>query len=173
MKKIAVLVEDHYQVLEVWYPYLRLREEGFQTVLVGTGKKEYKSKEGYPALAETSIKDAKSDDFDGVIIPGGYAPDILRRYEEVNSFVRQMYKKNKLVAAICHAGWVLVSAGVLKDKKATCFSAIKDDVINAGAKYIDREVVVDGNLITSRNPYDLPAFCSQIIRFLKGSPAER
>jgi protease I len=115
VKKIAVLVEDHYQVLEVWYPYLRLREEGFQTVLVGTGKKEYKSKEGYPALAEISIKDVTSDDFEGVIIPGGYAPDILRRYEEVNSFVRQMYKENKLVAAICHAGWVLASAGVLNN----------------------------------------------------------
>jgi protease I len=173
MKKIAVLVEDNYQVLEVWYPYLRLREEGFKTVLVGTGKKEYKSKEGYPALSEVSIRDINPDDFDGVIIPGGYAPDILRRYDEINNFVRYMYKKNKLVAAICHAGWVLVSAGVLKNKKATCFSAIKDDVINAGAKFIDQEVVVDGNLITSRNPYDLPAFCGQIIRFLKSLPTDR
>ncbi|MDD5154963.1 MAG: type 1 glutamine amidotransferase [Candidatus Omnitrophica bacterium] len=170
MKKIAVLLEDHYQVLEVWYPYLRLREEGFQTVFVGTGKKEYKSKEGYPASAEVAIKDVNIEDFDGVVIPGGYAPDILRRYEEVNSFVRQMHKKNKLVAAICHAGWVLVSAGLLKGKKATCFSAIKDDVINAGAEYIDQEVVADGNLITSRNPYDLPVFCGEIIRFLKGLP---
>ncbi len=167
MKKIAVLVEDHYQVLEVWYPYLRLREEGFKTVFVGPNKKEYKSKEGYPALAEASVKDVKADDFDGVVIPGGYAPDLLRRYEEINSFVRQMYQKNKLVAAICHAGWVLASAGVLKNKKATSFSAIKDDVVNAGAKFIDQEVVVDGNLITSRNPYDLPAFCREIIRFLK------
>jgi protease I len=167
MKKIAVLVEDHYQVLEVWYPYLRLREEGFKTVFVGPAKKEYKSKEGYPALAEASIKDVKPDDFDGIIIPGGYAPDILRRFDEVNNFVRDMYKKDKLVAAICHAGWVLVSAGILKNKKATCFSGIKDDVINAGAKYVDQEVAVDGNLITSRNPYDLPAFCREIIRFLK------
>jgi protease I len=173
MKKIAVLVEDNYQVLEVWYPYLRLREEGFNTVLVGTGKKEYKSKEGYPAYPEVSIKDVNADDFDAVIIPGGYAPDILRRYEEVNNFVRNLNKKNKLVAAICHAGWVLVSAGVLKNKKVTCFLAIKDDVVNAGAKFIDKEVVVDGNLITSRNPYDLPAFCKEIIRFLKGLPVAR
>jgi protease I len=165
--KIAILVEDNYQVLEVWYPYLRLREEGIETVFVGTGKKEYKSKEGYLAEEELSVDKANVADFDGIIIPGGYAPDILRRYQEVVDFVSQMHKKGKLVAAICHAGWVLVSAGVLKGKKATCFSAIKDDVINAGADYLDREVVVDGNLITSRNPYDLPAFCREIIKFLK------
>ena len=167
MKKVAVLVEDHYQVLEVWYPYLRLREEGVETILVGTGKKEYKSKEGYPATEELSIEKASPDDFDAVVIPGGYAPDILRRYEEVNKFVREMLEKGKVVAAICHAGWVLVSAGILKGKTATCFSAIKDDLINAGAKYQDKEVVVDGNLITSRNPYDLPAFCREIIKKLK------
>jgi len=167
LRKVAVLIEDLYQVLEVWYPYLRLREEGIQTVLVGTGKKTYKSKDGYLAEEELSIQKAKADDFDAVVIPGGYAPDILRRYAEVNNFVRQMYKKKKLVAAICHAGWVLVSAGILKGKKVTGFYAIKDDLINAGAKFIDKEVVVDGNLITSRNPYDLPAFCTQIIKKLK------
>ena len=166
MKEIAVLVEDHYQVLEVWYPYLRLREEGFQTVFVGTGKKEYKSKEGYPAEEELSIKGARTDDFDAVVIPGGYAPDILRRYEEVNKFVKEMFEKGKVVASICHGGWVLVSAGVLKGKKATSFSAIKDDMINAGAKFFDLEVVVDGNLITSRKPEDLPAFCREIIKKL-------
>jgi len=167
MKRVAVLVEDQYQVLEVWYPYLRLREEGIETVLVGTGKKEYKSKEGYPAQEELPIQKARADDFDAVVIPGGYAPDILRRYKEVNDFVKEMFEKEKTVAAICHAGWVLVSAGILKNRTVTCFSAIKDDLINAGAKYIDKEVVVDGNLITSRNPYDLPAFCSEIIKRLK------
>ena len=167
MKKVAVLVEDQYQVLEVWYPYLRLREEGIATVFVGTGKKEYKSKEGYPVVEELMVKSAKVDDFDAVIIPGGYAPDILRRHEEVNKFVRDMFQNGKIVAAICHAGWVLISAGILKGKKVTGFSAIKDDLINAGAQYIDKEVVVDGNLITSRNPYDLPAFCKEIINKLK------
>ncbi len=167
MKKVAVLVEDYYQVLEVWYPYLRLREEGIKTVLVGTGKGKYKSKEGYVAEEELSIEKAEVNDFDAVIIPGGYAPDILRRYAKVNNFVKNMYEKGKIVAAICHAGWVLISAGILKDKKVTGFSAIKDDLINAGAQFIDREVVVDGNLITSRNPYDLPAFCTQIIKKLK------
>jgi len=152
LKKVAVLVEDYYQVLEVWYPYLRLREEGIETILVGTGKKEYKSKEGYPAQEELSIEKAKTEDFDAVIIPGGYAPDILRRYVEVNDFIRDMYNKGKVVAAICHGGWVLVSAGILKGKKVTGFSAIKDDLVNAGAQFIDRQVVVDGNLISSRNP---------------------
>jgi len=166
--KIAVLVEDHYQVLEVWYPYLRLREAGIDTVLVGTGKKHYKSKEGYPADEELSIVKANANSFDGVIIPGGYAPDILRRYDKVNKFVKELYKNKKLVAAICHGGWVLVSADVLKGKKATSFSAIKDDMVNAGAKFIDKEVVIDGSLITSRNPYDLPAFCREIIKFLRG-----
>ncbi|MCX5703195.1 MAG: type 1 glutamine amidotransferase [Candidatus Omnitrophica bacterium] len=166
MKKVAVLVEDYYQVLEVWYPYLRLREDGIQTILVGTGKGEYKSKEGYPAKEELSVKKARAGDFAAVIIPGGYAPDILRRYPEINKFVRDMYKEGKLVAAICHAGWVLVSAGILRGRKVTGFSAIKDDLINAGAKFLDQEVVVDGNLITSRNPYDLPAFCSEIIKKL-------
>jgi len=168
MKKVAVLVEDQYQVLEVWYPYFRLREEGFQTLFVGTGEKEYKSKEGYPLTEELPIKKAKTEDFDAVIIPGGYAPDILRRYEEVNKFVADMFKQGKIVASICHGGWVLVSACILEGKTATSFSAIKDDIINAGAKFLDKEVVVDGNLITSRNPYDLPAFSREIIKKLKG-----
>ncbi len=167
MRRVAVLIEDLYQVLEVWYPYLRLREEGIQTVLVGTGKKAYKSKDGYPAEEELSIKKAKADDFDAVVIPGGYAPDILRRYEEVNKFVKEMFERGKIIASICHGGWVLVSAGILKGKTVTGFSAIKDDLVNAGAKFIDKEVVVDGNLITSRNPYDLPVFCTEIIKKLK------
>lgn len=167
MKRVAVLVEDYYQVLEVWYPYLRLREEGIQTVLVGTGKNSYKSREGYPAEEELPIKKAKAEDFDAVVIPGGYAPDILRRYEEINHFVRDMHKKGKVIASICHGGWVLVSAGILKGKKVTGFLAIKDDLINAGAEFFDREVVVDGKLITSRNPYDLPAFCREIIKIIK------
>jgi len=167
MKKVAVLVEEHYQVLEVWYPYLRLREEGIKSVLVGTGKKEYKSKEGYPAIEELPVQKANVDDFDAVIIPGGWAPDFLRRYPEINNFVREMFNKGKVVASICHGGWVLASAGILKGKKATSFSAIKDDLVNAGAEFLDKEVVVDGNLITSRNPYDLPAFCREIIKKLK------
>jgi protease I len=166
MEKVAILVEDYYQVLEVWYPYLRLREAGIETVLVGTEKREYKSKEGYPAEADVSVKDIKAKDFSGVVIPGGWAPDILRRFKEINKLVKDIFIQGKLVASICHGGWVLVSAGILKGKKATSFYAIKDDLINAGAEFLDKEVVVDGNLITSRNPYDLGAFCREIIGFL-------
>jgi len=166
--KIAVLVEDQYQVLEVWYPYLRLKEERIETVFVGTGKGSYRSKEGYFVKEEVSVKEIKPDDFSGVIIPGGYAPDILRRFREICDFVRSMFLQNKLVAAICHGGWVLVSSGILKGRKVTGFYAIKDDLVNAGAKFIDSEVVVDGNIITSRNPYDLPEFSKEIIKFLKG-----
>lgn len=163
MKKIAILVENKYQVLEVWYPYLFLKDEGFEVKFVGTGSsREYFSKEGYPVKEEISIKNANPDDFDAVVIPGGYAPDFLRRYEDVNKFVHEIFNKNKIVASICHGGWVLVSAKILKDRKATCFFAIKDDIINAGAEYIDREVVVDGKLITSRKPEDLPKFCKAI-----------
>lgn len=170
MKKAAVLVEDHYQVLEVWYPYLRLRENGIKTVFVGPGRqKTYMSKEGYPVEEEIEIKNAKTANFDAVVVPGGYAPDMLRRDDRINRFVENMADMGKLVAAICHAGSVLVSAGILNGKNATCFYAIKDDVINAGAKYIDKEVVVDGNLITSRNPYDLPAFCTEIVNYLKSA----
>lgn len=168
MKKVAVLIEEYYETLEAWYPYLRLREEGIETVFLGTGRqKEYHGKHGYPASEELQISKAKAPDFDGVIVPGGYAPDMLRRDKKINEFVRAMFEADKLTAAICHAGWVLVSAGILKGKKVTSFYAIKDDVVNAGAKWQDKEVVVDSNLITSRNPSDLPAFCREIIRFLK------
>ena len=166
-KKVVILVEDLYQELELWYPYYRLREQGAKTVLAGPERKEYKSKHGYPAQAELSIKDLNPKDFDCVVIPGGYAPDKLRRYAEVNNFVKEMFGKGKVVAAICHGLWVPASAGILSGKKCTCFFSIKDDVTNAGAKYIDAEVVVDNNLISSRKPDDLPAFCREIIKALE------
>lgn len=166
-KKIAILVEELFHVLETWVPYYRLKEEGFQVVLVGTAKASYLCKEGkYSITAEVSIKDVNPDDYDGVIVPGGFAPDKLRRYDEVKNFVYSLFKKNKLVAAICHGPWVLVSANVVKGKKVTGTVAIKDDIENAGGTYIDKEVVVDGNLITSRVPADLPLFCKEIIKFL-------
>ncbi len=165
--KIAVLIEDSYNLLEAWYPYIRLKEEGIEALFMGTGKESYASKEGFPAKADVSVKEADLSSFDGIIIPGGYAPDRLRRFIEINDFVRDSHEKGKMIAAICHAGWVLVSAGILKGEKATCFFAIKDDMINAGAEYVDEEVVVHGNLITSRTPDDLPAFCREIIGFLR------
>lgn len=167
-KTIAVLVENIYQDLEVWYPILRLKEEGIKVIVVGTGSsKTYTGKYGYPVEADFSADEIKVGEIDGIIIPGGYAPDILRRYESVLNLVSDIFISGKLVAAICHAGWVLASAKIVKGKKLTCFSAIKDDLINAGANYIDHEVVRDGNLITSRKPEDLPAFCREILSFLK------
>lgn len=168
MKKIVVLIEDSYQVLEVWYPYFRLKEEGFEVILAGTGRKDtYLSKEGYPAKEDRPVSKLKAADFEAVIIPGGYAPDILRRDKEVNNFVREVFKRGKVVAAICHGGWVLVSSNILKGKTVTGFFAIKDDLVNAGAKFIDKEVVVDNNIITSRKPEDLPAFLQAIISKLR------
>lgn len=162
-KKIVVLAEDLYEDLELWYPVLRLREEFAHVVIAGTGAQTYKGKHGYPVTAETSVDTLAPAQFDAVVIPGGYAPDRLRRYPAVIRFVREMFEQGKIVAAICHAGWVPISAGIVKGRTVTCYASIKDDVINAGAEYVDREVVRDGNLITSRQPSDLGAFCRAII----------
>jgi len=173
-KRIAVLAADLYQEMEVWYPLLRFREDGAETVAVGAeAGKTYSSKKGYPVVADLSIADVHAKDFDAVVIPGGWAPDTLRQDERMLNFVREMEKAGKIVAAICHAGWVLCSADILRGRKATCFKAIKDDMIHAGAKYLDEEVVVDGNLITSRVPTDLPAFCRAIGKALKTQSAAR
>ncbi len=165
-KSVAILVEDLYQEMEVWYPAYRLREAGVKTVFVGTGKPEYKSKLGYPAKAEVDAKEVNAGVFDGIVVPGGYAPDILRRYDAVNQLVADIFKAGGVVSAICHGLWVCCSAGILKGRTATCFFAVKDDVINAGAKYVDKEVVVDRNLVTSRMPDDLPAFMRETLKLL-------
>ena len=165
-KKVIIFAENIYEDLELWYPKLRLMEEGAEVIVAGPGEKTYRGKNGYPLEVDGNIKDYKPKDFDVVIIPGGYAPDKLRRYNDVLDFVREMHKNGKVVASICHGPWVLVSAGILKGKKVTCVTAIKDDVINAGAQYFENEVVVDGHIITSRKPDDLPAFCIEIIKAL-------
>ena len=166
-KKIAVLVADQYQELEVWYPLLRFREDGARTVAVAAeAGATYTSKKGYPVVADKSLSEVTGAEFDAVIVPGGWAPDTLRQDERVLRLVREMDQAGKVVAAICHAGWVLCSADIVGGRKVTCFKAIKDDMIHAGAKYVDQEVVVDGNLITSRTPTDLPAFCREVARAL-------
>lgn len=173
-KRAIVLVENQYQELEVWYPYYRLKEEGVEVFLVGSGSATvYSSKVGYPAEADVSADEVNIAKFDAVIIPGGYAPDFMRRYPAMVKLVKDAYDQGKIVAAICHAGWMLVSAGILEGKKVTCFFAIKDDVINAGAEYVDEEVVRDGRLITSRKPDDLPAFCRELIAALEGEGKRR
>jgi protease I len=171
-KRIAILVDNIYQEMEVWYPYFRFQEAGAEVVAVGAKAGEtYASKLGYPIKSQKSYDEVRAADFDGVVIPGGYAPDLIRRHSAANLFVREMNRQGKLVAAICHGGWVLCSADMLKGRRATCFFAIKDDVIHAGAKYEDAEVVVDRNLVTSRKPEDLPAFCRGAIEVLTGVPA--
>lgn len=170
-KRVAVLAETMYQELELWYPVYRLREEGAEVIIVGAGKPEYQSKLGYPVKADTSAEQANAADFDAVIVPGGYAPDYMRRNAAMVRLVREAYEQGKVVAAICHAGWMLISAGILRGKTATSYPSIKDDIINAGAQYVDREVVRDGNLITARWPDDLPAFCREIIGALTAVPA--
>ena len=167
-KKIAILVEDQYQVLEVWYPWLRLREEGLAPVFIGSAKKDaFGSKEGYTCRADLSIDKAKASEFAAVIIPGGFAPDFMRRDDRFADFIKAMDREGKVVAAICHGGWMLVSADILKKRKATSFFAIRHDLLAAGAQWVDEEVVVDGNLITSRKPEDLTAFVVAIIKKLR------
>ena len=171
-KRIAILVDNMYQEMEVWYPLFRLQEAGAQIVTVGAQSGEiYKSKLGYPVTCNQSYDAVSAAQFDGVVIPGGYAPDLIRRHPKANQFVRNMDREGKLVASICHGPWVLCSAGVLKNRRATSFFAIKDDVVNAGAHWQDAEVVVDGNLVTSRKPEDLPAFCRESIKVLAAVPA--
>jgi len=165
--RVAILAENQYEDLELWYPYYRLKEEGADVKIIGTGSAEvYKSKHGYDVKIDSKVDNVRVDQFDAIIVPGGWAPDYMRRYPKMVEFVKQANNNDKVIAAICHAGSLLVSAGVLKGKTATCFKAIKDDVINAGAKYVDKEVVVDKNLVTSRHPSDLPAFSRELIAVL-------
>jgi len=170
--RIAMLVEQQYQEMEIWYPLYRLREAGARVVTVGpVAGAVYPSKVGYPCKADVSWDEAKAADFDGVIAPGGFAPDFIRRHVNAINFVKDFEKQGKLVAAICHGPWVLCSADVLRGKRATSFFAIKDDVVNAGAIWEDSEVVRDGNLVTSRKPDDLPAFAVSCIEALKEQTA--
>jgi len=167
LKKVraAVLVEQQYQEMEVWYPVYRLREAGCTVTLIGPEAGTiYPSKLGYPAKSDRSARDVSPDGFDVLVIPGGFAPDFLRRDQATLKFVRGMVEQGKILAAICHGPWVLCSTTALKGKRATCFFAIKDDVTNAGGRYEDAEVIRDGNLITSRKPDDLPAFVQTILQ---------
>ena len=167
-KRIAVLVEQKYEELELWYPVLRLREAGATPLIVGPeAGKTYPSKLGYPARSDVAAADVSAADFAGIVIPGGFCPDYIRRSEAMLKLVRDAHERRLPLAAICHGPWVLCSTPALKGKRATCFFAIKDDVINAGGQYVDAEVIRDGNLITSRKPDDLPAFTLTLMQALQ------
>ena len=167
-KKVVIPVENMFNDLEFWYPFYRLKEAGAEVVVVGSGSAgEYTGKSGTETKVDAGAGQVDASDFDGIVIPGGYAPDLMRRYPEMVDLVRDIHNAGKVVAAICHAGWMLVSADIVKGRTLTSFFAIKDDPVNAGANWIDQEVVVDGNLITSRKPDDLPAYMRAVIEALK------
>jgi len=166
-KRVAVLVEQQYQEMEVWYPVYRLREAGCEVVMVGPeAGKTYASKLGYPAKADAAAADVNATQFHAIVVPGGFAPDYIRRSEAMLKLVRDLFAAGKPVAAICHGPWVLCSTPALKGKTATGFHSIKDDMVNAGATFVDREVVIDGNVITSRKPDDLPAFVVALMEMI-------
>jgi len=170
-RRIAIFADNLYQEMELWVPYYRFQEAGATVVLAAAeAGATYTSKLGYPVKSDVSYEQLSLREFDGVVVPGGYAPDRMRRYPTANLFVHDMDAAGKLVAAICHGPWVLCSAQMLKGRRATSFFAIKDDVIHAGAQWEDAEVVVDNNLVTSRAPEDLPAFCRACIEVLITEP---
>ncbi len=170
-KRIAILVDNLYQEMEVWYPLFRFKEAGAEVVTAGAkAGTVYNSKLGYPCIAEKSYDELDANNFDAVVLPGGFAPDHIRRHAKANQFVKDMDAQGKMVASICHGLWVACSAGILRGRKTTCFFAIKDDVMNAGGLYEDSEVVVDNNLVSSRKPEDLPAFCRAAIGVLTNAP---
>jgi protease I len=167
-RKILVFVDDTYEDLELWYPKLRLEEEGFSVVVAGPEKgRVYAGKHGYPCKADVAIEEVHEEEFAGLVIPGGFAPDKLRRLPRVLAITRSMHEAGKLVAHICHAGWVPVSARILGGFRCTSTAAIKDDLVNAGAEWVDEPVVIDRNMVSSRRPADLPEFCRGILQVLR------
>ncbi len=167
-KKILIFVANEYEDLEVQYPKYRLLEAGFKVIVAGQKEKEtYIGKHGYPCQADAAFDSIQVADFDALVIPGGYAPDKLRMVPKVIDITKQFHQEKKLIAFICHAGWIPISAQILKGIKSTSYQAIKDDMINAGANWVDEAVVRDQHFISSRSPADLPAFCPAIIDYLK------
>jgi protease I len=166
-RTILMLVGPEYEDLEVWYPKLRLEEAGFVVPIAGLGEAEYKGKHGYPCKVDGRIGDFPAALLEGIIVPGGWAPDKIRRDPEALERVREMNERKKIVATICHGPWVLISAGIVRGRKLTSTVGIRDDVINAGAEWIDAPSVIDGNLVSARVPKDLPAFAKAMLEVLQ------
>lgn len=167
MKKVIQLVSDDFEDLELWCPVMRLREEGIQVDLVAEKPGKYHGKYGVPCEVELTFKDINAEDYDGILVPGGWAPDKLRRFPEVLDMVRHMDAEGKVIGEICHAGWVLISAGILKGRKVTSTPGIRDDMENAGATWIDQACVVDGHIISARRPPDIPEYGRALVEALK------
>ncbi|HEU4563565.1 MAG TPA: type 1 glutamine amidotransferase domain-containing protein [Gemmatimonadaceae bacterium] len=164
---IVILVGPDYEDLEVWYPKLRLEEAGYATPLVGMGETSYSGKHGYPCTVDAHVADFTADAVAGIVAPGGWAPDKLRRDRNVLRLVRQLHEEGKMVASICHGPWILISAGLVRGRRITGSQGIRDDVVNAGATWVDEPAVVDGNIVTARLPKDLPAFAAAMLSVLE------
>lgn len=166
-RRVLFFAAPYYEDLELWYPKLRLEEEGATTVVAGLGEPTYQGKRGYPLTVDTSVDHVDAADFDALVIPGGWAPDIMRRSERLLDITRAFHEAGKPIAFICHAGWVPISAGIVRGRRGTSVGAIRDDLVNAGMQWEDSPVVVDGNLISSRTPADLGDFCKALIAALR------
>jgi protease I len=164
--RVLMLVGPEYEDLEVWYPLLRLREAGYDVVVAGLGEARYAGKWGYPCPTDGVVADFPASSLAGLIAPGGWAPDKLRRDPVVLERVREMHVAGRLIATICHGPWVLISAGIVRGRRMTSTVGIRDDVVNAGAEWVDAEVVIDGHLVSSRVPADLPAFGRALVQTL-------
>lgn len=168
-KRILAFTGDDYEDLELWYPVLRLREAGAEVCVAGLqANHSYRGKNGYPSVSDVSVTDVKARDYHGLVVPGGWMPDKLRRDPKVLEITRHFAESGKMIAAICHGPWILISAGVCRGVRMTSTPAIKDDLINAGAEWKDAELVVDRHFISSRRPADLPAFCASMVEYLGG-----
>ncbi len=163
---IAILVGPDYEDLEVWYPKLRLEEAGYATPLIGNGDASYSGKWGYPAVMDGQVADLDPTTLRGIVAPGGWAPDKLRRDPAVLSLVKRVYEQGGVVGTICHGPWILISAGIVRGKRMTSSLGIKDDLSNAGAEWVDEPAVVDGNIVSARVPKDLPAFMRAMLTAL-------
>ena len=163
---ILILVGPEYEDLEVWYPKLRLEEAGYETKLAGIGESVYRGKHGYPCPVDGHVRDFPADALAGILAPGGWAPDKLRRDRDVLARVREVHEAGKMVATICHGPWILISAGILRGRRLTSTVGIRDDVVNAGAEWVDEPAVIDGNLVSARVPKDLPAFARAMLSVL-------
>ena len=165
-KTVLLLAGPEYEDLELWYPKLRLEEAGFVARIAGLGEREYRGKHGYPCRVDGSVADFLARDLVGIVVPGGWAPDKLRRNQAVLALVRELDQQGKLVASICHGPWVLISAGIVRGRRMTSSVGIRDDLTNAGAVWVDEPAVVDGNLVSGRVPKDLPAFGKAMLEVL-------
>lgn len=164
-KRFAIFIENLFNEYEFIYPYYRLQEAGASVIIAGNMAKEHKGENGLHVSTEAAFSDLGVSQLDGIVIAGGYGPDKMRTNPDCLALVKALHEEKKLIAFICHAGWVPISAGILKGRRATSVHSIKDDMVNAGCHWADHPVVIDGNLISSRSPKDLPQFASAIVGF--------